>query len=77
MSHVSDRARFYRRHGLDTGSPGIVIGDLTPELIDALGRLKDLLTVGDVMEGKPIRVTLEVPPELDPSLQDALKGEKP
>jgi hypothetical protein len=73
MSHVSDRWDFYRKHGLDVAGD-TARGPLTPELARALSRLMDLLTVNEVMEGKPIRITLEVPPELDQSLQDALKG---
>lgn len=72
MSSVSDRCNFYRQHGLDTAQEQ-VWGPLTPELIEALSRLHDLILVSEVMEGPRIRVRFEVPTELDEDFQAALK----
>ncbi len=81
MSDFHKRYDFYREHGLDSAGrvagKWALWGELTPELAQALARLADLLTVNDVMEGRPVQISLEVPPELDEAFQAALKGDKP
>lgn len=73
MSRVHDRYDFYRAHGLDVAQ-GVIHGPLTPELVEALGRLRDLLLVSEVMDGPRIQVRFEAPPELDEDFQAALKA---
>jgi len=73
VSQVHDRYDFYRAHGLDVAQD-VIHGPLTPELVEALGRLRDLLLVSEVMEGPKIRVQFEVPPELDEDFRAALKA---
>ena len=73
MSRVSDRWDFYRSQGLDVAN-NTAWGELTPELVEALRRLHDLLLVNEVMEGRRIQVKFEIPPELDESFQAALLG---
>lgn len=70
-----DRWMYYRSKGLDMGR-NQYSGVLTPELAAALGRMHDALIVQEVMgENRiPIRIKLEVPPELEPILLDALKS---
>ncbi len=69
---MSDRWLFYRERGLDVAGQ-IFRGTLTPELTQALVYLNALLAVNEVMEGLPIRITLEVPPHLETSLKEALQ----
>lgn len=59
MSSVSDRFALYRNHGLDVARDQ-VWGCLSPELIQALVRLVDLLVVSEVMEAPQILVKFEV-----------------
>lgn len=69
----SERYWFYRQHGLDLAG-NIFRGYLTPELVLALARLHDTLVVNEVMECPPIRITLEVPSELEPDFRKAIGG---
>jgi len=71
VSHVADRWFFYRERGLDVAGNQF-LGTLTPELAATIGRLQDILIVAEAMEVPTIRVTLEVPPELEDSLRTAL-----
>ncbi len=68
---MRDRWLFYRARGLDVAGQ-IFRGTLTPELAQALQDLNAVLAVNEVMEGLPVRITLEVPPHLEPSLREAL-----
>jgi hypothetical protein len=70
---VAERWNFFREHGLDFSGPCSLKGPLTPELIDALVRLKDVLIVNETMDGQPIVIDITVPPELETALKRAFR----
>ena len=76
MSLISKLGPLYQAQGLATGTAlgngRVVYGTLTPELIDKLGKLKDLFLVAKVMEARLPIITLEVPFELEEAFLKAL-----
>ena len=68
-----ERFALYRRHGLGVAR-NMAWGDLTPELIDALDRLRAFLIVNEGMDGPRIRVRFVIPGELEDAFQLALQG---